>query len=808
MNPDPSAPPAGPPGPEPHAVLVADFAAPTGPVLHGATGSLYGVAEDGVPGDELLDALDLTTLAAGPDGGAQHPGGDASSAVAVLRRNGRSRGRAGLAFVYLQDLFASWPYEDVGIDVYHERLCAVVPPMLTEANAGRLVLVPFNEPDWIWYALKENAPSRFDRFMADWTTTVRLLRSLAPGVPIAGPNEAFFHREFLGHFLRRARDTGTLPEWIAWHELSPKSLADFRGHHAEYRELERALGIEPRPVNIDEYANNRDLSVPGQLVQWAALFEDAKVHADMAFWTAPGGYSGAAPQTNVPSGAWWLLKAYSGMTGETVRVTPPYPDTPDTLQGIASLDRERRTAQVLAGGCAGDFTIRIEGLDPVLWGEAVTATVHRIDWTGYEGAAGPPVALSRVTGPPGRIDVHVPQADRMAAYWVAVTPGEAEPLEAPPWRGSWEAEHARITSGEVARQGHPGEGNGFAASGEYDVSGLNMNDSAVRFTVDVPGAGDYDLAVFYAHMYGRGAEATEPQPAQQVLAVNGAERFVEYPSTMNWQHRSVVHVPVRLRAGENTLELSKSGAIGTARGEVALDKIVLTEYRPERGVYDGAFARHDADCGTDCAAAEGGEGLVFDVYASQDRYHRITGATRGVLLGPQNQCVPVDLTRPVFLHAGINRLRAAAERLVVEPAEGPAPIEVDAAEAVRSGGSCLIVNEFANGGHVIGWNGRGADAAIAFEAGAGPHALIVSYANGERAEGHESNVDIVTRHCDVVVNGKPAGRYPMRGTWTWNDFWTYPLIVDLVKGRNTIVFGNEDGPTAEFERFVIAPLNP
>jgi hypothetical protein len=489
------------------------------------------------------------------------------------------------------------------------------------------------------------------------------------------------------------------------------------------------------------------------------------------------------------------------MTGETVRVTPPRPDTPDTLQGIASLDRERRTAPVLAGGCAGDFTITLEGLAPALWGEAVTGPVHRIAWAGDEGAAGPPVPLSRVTAPPGRIDLLVPQADRMAAYWVAIAPGEAEPLAAPPWRGSWEAEHARITSGEVARQGHPGEGNGFAASGEYDVSGLNMNDSAVTFQVEVPADGEYDLAVFYAHMYGRGAEATEPQPAQQVLAVNGAERFVEYPSTMNWQHRSAVHLPVRLRAGENTLELSKSGAIGTARGEVALDKIVLTEHRPERGTYDGAFARHED-------AAEGAAGPVFDVYASQDRYHRISGADRGVLLGPQNQCVPVDLTRPVFLHAGINRLRAAAARLVVEPAEGPAPLEVDAAEAVRSGGSCLIVNEFARGGHVIGWNGRGADAAIAFEAAAGPHALVVSYANGERTEGHEYNVDIVTLHCDVVVNGKPAGRYPMRGTWTWNDFWTYPMIVDLAAGRNTIAFGNEDGPTAEFERFLIAPLNP
>jgi hypothetical protein len=766
--------------------------------MHGATGSLYGVSEDGVPADELLDAIDLTSLAVKPDGGAQHPNGDASEAVAVLRRNERVHKGHGLAFVYLQDLFAKWPYEDVGIDVYHERLCAVVPPMLTEANAGRLVWVPFNEPDWIWYSLKENDPAKFDRFLADWITTVQLLRGLAPGVPIAGPNEAYYHPEFLPHFLRRARDTGTLPEWTAWHELSPSSLAEFRCHYSSYRGLERRLGIAPRRVNIDEYGNNRDLSVPGQLVQWAAMFEDAKVHADMAYWTAAGGYSGAAPQPCVPNGAWWFLKAYSGMTGETVRVTPPRPNTVDSLQGMASLDAERRSAQILAGGTEAPFTVRAEGLDRAFWGERVTATVYRIDWTGYEGAAGPPVAVGQVTSAPEDLEFHVAEPDRMAAYWVRIVPGEAAPVPAPPWRGRWEAEQAKITSGQVMRLGSTEHGNGFAASGEHDVSGLHLNDSAVSFQVEVPAAGDYDLAIFYSHMYGRGAEATEPQPAQQVLTVNGAERFVEYPTTMNWQHRSIRVAAVSLREGANAIELSKSGAIGTARGEVALDKIELREHRSEHHVYEGAFARPD------------GEGLVFDLYADRAGYRRIEGASDAVLAGPQNQWVPVDLARPVFLHRGINRLRTGpeADRLAVTATAGPPVTEVRAQGAVRAGGSCLVVNDFAVGGHVIGWNGRNATATVVVESGAGPHALLIGYANDERTEGHEYNVDIVSRYCDISVNGAVIGRFPMRGTWTWNDFWTYPVLVDLREGENTIMFANPDGPTAEFERFRIAPLNP
>ena len=299
----------------------------------------------------------------------------------------------------------------------------------------------------------------------------------------------------------------------------------------------------------------------------------------------------------------------------------------------------------------------------------MTATVHRIDWTGYEGAAGPPVPIAQVVSDPGRLEISIDGPDRMAAYWIAITPGEAALIGPPPWKGQWDAEAADITSGVITRHGHADDGNAFAASGEHDVSGLNMNGSAVVFQVQVPEAGAYDLAVFYAHMYGRGAEATEPQPAQQVLTVNGAERFVDYPSTMNWQHRSIVREAVTLRAGSNTVELSKSGAIGTARGEVALDKIELTERRGERTSYDPAFARPH------------GDGLAFDLYAA-------ARATTGSRASPPRSW-PVPRTRtcrstwpgPCSSTPASTGCAPAPsqDRSSSRPPPGPRPIEVDAA---------------------------------------------------------------------------------------------------------------------------------
>ncbi|GAB4004949.1 hypothetical protein GCM10029992_51390 [Glycomyces albus] len=318
--------------------LIVDFSQTNGSVLHGATGSLYGISDDGVPGDNLIDPLQLPTMAGKPDGGEQHPNGDASAVTAVLDRNGD-----GLAFINLQDTYSEWPYQDVGIASYQDRIRQIVPQMLAEPNADRLVFVPFNEPDGIWYNLRSNSQSDFNRFFNDWTSTYRLLKELAPNVPIAGPNESRFHPEFLPQFLEHAQGTDTLPQYMTWHELSPSSLADFRSNYNAYRGYEDSLGISDIPININEYANNRDLSVPGQLVQWTSMFEDTKVYADMAYWTAAGGYSGSAPQTNVPNGGWWFFRTYSNMTGQTGRVTPRSPKWPTLSKGSRPSTRRGAT---------------------------------------------------------------------------------------------------------------------------------------------------------------------------------------------------------------------------------------------------------------------------------------------------------------------------------------------------------------------------------------------------------------------------------------------------------------------------------
>ncbi|NUR66834.1 MAG: cellulosome protein, partial [Streptomyces sp.] len=374
--------------------LTVDLAESEGPVTLGANGALYGLGDDGVPSDAALAPLKITSISQKPEGGAQHPNGDALSVSKSFFRNG-----GGEINVMMQDMYAKWPYEDLGIEDYLPKVDKITEEIAADPNSDRFVYIPFNEPDFIWYKLNLTDQAAYeverDRFFAHWKTVYHRIRAIDPDAVIAGPNETGYYPRFLRDFLTFAQRENVLPQIMTWHELSSGSLRDFQGHYDNYRALERELGIGPLRINIDEYANRRDLSVPGQLVQWVSMFERNKVYANMAYWDAAGNLSGQVVRSNIPNGGWWFFRWYAGLTGDTVKVTPPQPNTIDTLQGLASLDTSRRQAQVLLGGSAGDSDVVVRNVPRSLFGRTVTATVAEAAWSGYEGQHAAPQVLTR-----------------------------------------------------------------------------------------------------------------------------------------------------------------------------------------------------------------------------------------------------------------------------------------------------------------------------------------------------------------------------------------------------------------------------
>lgn len=795
--------------------LGVDLSASEGPVMLGANGALYGLSDDGVPSDAALEPLKVTSVSQKPEGGAQHPNGDALTVSKSFFRNG-----GGEINVMMQDIYAKWPYEDLGIDDYLPKVDKIAKEVAADPNSERFVYIPFNEPDQIWYRLGVADQAQYeanrDRFFKDWKTVYQRIRAIDPDARIAGPNEAAYHSRLLRDFLAFAKRENVLPQVMTWHELGSGSLRDFQAHYDDYRKLEREAGIAPLKINIDEYANRRDLSVPGQLVQWVSMFERNKVYANMAYWDAAGNLSGHVVRSNIPNGGWWFFRWYAGMTGDTVKVTPERPNTIDTLQGLASLDTGRRQAQVLLGGAAGDSDVVVRNVPRSVFGGTVTATVAEAAWSGYEGQHATPRVLARTkakVADDGSVTVPLRGMRKMSAYRIVLTPGgTGTPSPAAvPWSASYEAESAAITDGRVYTQGTVENANGYAASGTKDVGSLNRPTSKVDFTVTVPADETYDLAILYGNQSGG--------PATQKLSVDGDETAtVTYPSTENWTYRAKKDVTVRLSEGTHVLTLTKGDA------EVTLDRIDLTARKGAPSAsYEATLAdisgrpsydySSSAGVGTGALVLRSGDKAVFDVYAPRDGYFTVVPrATAAVKLNLHGETVTAAPGRPLrlYLVAGNNRVAVTAPHAAVRSLEvsgsgsSSGALSYEGRAAVLRGGAELVESVHASAGSYIGKLGNSPDSTAEFTVRApssGRYLLVVHYAHNDRRDnGHAYNTDIVSRTADITVGSAAPVKATFKNTWSSDDYWTLGVPVDLRKGYNKVTFGNATGWAPDIDR--------
>ncbi|MFJ8545040.1 CBM35 domain-containing protein [Streptomyces sp. NPDC093586] len=795
--------------------LTVDLAASEGPVMRGANGALYGLSDDGVPGDAVLAPLKITSISQKPEGGAQHPNGDALSVSPSFFRNG-----GGEINIMMQDIYAHWPYEDLGIDDYLSKVDDIVKKVSAAPNSDRFVYIPFNEPDWIWYGLGTEDRAQYeanrDRFLEDWKTVYRRIRAIDPDARIAGPNEASYHTRLLTDFLAFAKRENVLPHVMTWHELYSGSLRDFQGHYDDYRSLERAAGVAPLKVSITEYANRRDLSVPGQLVQWVSMFERNKVYANQAYWDAAGNLDGNVVRSNIPNGGWWFFRWYAGLSGDTVKVTPPQANTVDTLQGLASYDTTRRQAQILLGGSSGDSDVVVRNVPPSVFGSTVTATVAEAAWSGYEGRHAAPRVLARTkvkVADDGSVTVPLRGMRQMSAYRMVLTPGgSGTPATASvPWSASYEAEEAAVTDGRVYTQGTVENANGYAASGTKDVGSLDRPGSKVAFSVTVPKDGTYDLAILYGNQSGA--------PATQKLTVDGgAPVTVTYPSTENWTYRGKQDLTVRLSAGTHVLTLAKGDA------EVTLDRIDLTARTGDPSAsYEATLAdisgkptydySSSAGTGTGALVLRPGDRAVFDVYAPREGYYtvvpRASAAVRLTLHGATVQAPPGAPLR-LYLAAGNNRVAVTSQHASVRSLDvsgtgsASGTLGYEATTAALTGGARLVDSVYASAGSAVGWLGNSPSSTAEFTVTApraGRYLLTIHYAHNDRRDnGHAYNTDIMSRTADVRVGAGTPQKVTFKNTWSWDDYWTLSVPVDLRKGANNITFGNASAWAPNIDR--------
>ncbi|MFE9438675.1 cellulosome protein [Streptomyces sp. NPDC006602] len=824
---------AEPPAPD---TLTVDLGTETGPFHGGASGTLYGLYGDGVPSRTLVEGMYVRTVTTKAQDGIQHPGGDALEILPPFVAAGGKD-----VYVYLPDFYRGFPYEWPGTDG-EERLAGFLEIVRRQVEhvltlgpeKSHVVYVPFNEPEGNMFGEGEWSYDRVSwrtdprHYFAAWKEAYHLIKGLDPDARIAGPNTCVLYPE-VRDFLEFAKAHDVLPDVITWHELS--SPAEVRTNVAEYREMERELGIGPLPVNLNEYAHNYHVSVPGQMVQWISAIEESKVDADLAYWNIAGNLNDSAVEANKANGQWWLFNAYGQLTGNTVRVDAPHPNVQYTLQGVATLDRDKRQARVLFGGAGGAADLVFEGVDPDVFGTTAHLRLHEIPWTGQVGACAQPSRLRDEELPvvDGRVTLPVSDLDAMSAYQAVLSPGGHGAALLPPsirWRRTYEAEDATYTGGGHSKngpEGSPADVDKFATSGGYHVGGLRTgSDGVLAFDVEVPQDGTYDLSVF-ANSYNQADLVRDFGPTNVFLRVDSqAARELRLPLGYKWAVWGHTDTRVELTAGEHRITLAAQDPdLGVTKGDAVVDKLDLT-LRDEDGtaLYEAEYAAlgggavvshaHRGASGPGAAVLPRRGTVTFWVHAADDGEASVSVD----VLGPGEGLLAVngeDVGRvqrgavPLFLSGGVNKLTVTGtsellivDRLRVGPSRGLLPTTAHPAEEGALTGTAKVTGyAYASGGKAVDGIGGGPDNALTLTVTAdraGRHALTIRYANGEQAPATHYNPDPVCRHADLSVNGAAPRRVLFPTTFHFNNFWNLSVPVTLKQGTNTVTFTADELP--------------
>jgi len=391
------------------------------PVTHVASGSLYGLANATQPTVALAQAIKPNTFVQKPQGGTQQPDGDILNVASTASAVG-----AKLVDRFI-DYYPGWPYQ-----FNSSNWLSVVDNQIATIKASQYyntvsAYAPFNEPDGTW----NTANGTFNNI---WVTTYREIRAKDSTKPIQGPS---FSDNISGNgnapsmqaFLQNAKNTNTVPDILAWHELIRASKIE--GDVNTVQSIEDSLGISRRPIAIEEYAAPAEVGLPGPLVGYVAKFERLGIHdAELPFWNQSGALGDLLTgKGGSPNAAYWMYKWYADMSGNMVVTTPP---AQTGIDGFAAVPSGNNKVSIIVGGCSGSCAVTVNGLNSLSLGSTVTVKIDQTVSQGRTVAVSGPSTISTTTYTPSNGTISVPiTMVTNNAYLITITPGNSNPTNTP-----------------------------------------------------------------------------------------------------------------------------------------------------------------------------------------------------------------------------------------------------------------------------------------------------------------------------------------------------------------------------------------
>jgi hypothetical protein len=790
-----------------------DFSRKTGAVMKGASGYLYGIAEDGVPSSEMVESLDIQSVAQKVAGGLQHPTGDIDAASKMLNQ-------AKYETVYLQDIYDSWYYLHDDImkmranksydwqklldENYLPKVEKLVKELEKKPYSNRLVYCLYNECDnGIWFGESQpdsNPDNKYgiwcdynekgrENFNLAWKQTYELVKSLNPSAVIGGPGFCDYNREELKAFLVFCRENDCLPEVMIYHELAEDEAYFFDEHIEDYRALERELKIPEREVIISEYGTMAENGYPGSMAQYIAQLETAKVYGDNAYWRLANNLNDNCADANMPNAEWWLMRWYTEMRGQTVEAT-----NKDILSsnfenyfkyhlsrlsfrgftGIASVSDEGDEIDVVCGGGDRKSRIQLKNLDSTaLYGKEAVITVEETVYKGLYGAVTEPRVIASYTKKLGKSEsINIGKTDRANAYHITVKSGEEKRVSPIPER--YEFEDGTLIGNAYTYDSYcPASGKNKA--GHDMVGGMENEGDGVEISVDVPADGEYTLDFIYGNSNdGNWDEKGRQNPDDRAdtrvkLSVNGNDEELSLPNTIKSEYTSCYTVVKTLSKGKVKIRLEH------IQGTFVLDSLVLTP----KAENDGIAVLYDEDRSNESDS-------VFLAVAPENGYYLVEN-------------------KKTFLKRGLNYIPSFLQ-------------DKTAPEIIRTDDEISFINaekfSLSDGARLSELEGEKYIDCVSSENGravleinaerAGKYMLTLLYSNNEEGGVHDYNVDLIERYVSLSVNGKKQENVYCRNTYSWTTKNTVSAEISLKKGKNTIELSN-DGAVKFNNRKAFAP---
>jgi hypothetical protein len=782
--------------------FVFDLSKTSGPLGFGAVGAHYALSEPDVPTVVSLVPIKVKTVNQKPPKGLQHPGADAFRVMESFVKAGGS-----YLQVYLQDIYLNWPYEknpdndrDYVPDDYLEKVRKSVQTMETLPYRDRIVYVPFNEPDAIWYGGLFWSTKRTKEFFTAWKTVYDEIKRIAPDAKIAGPNTTTYNPRFMKKFLEFCLQEDCLPDLITWHELN---LMDVEAGHAYYqhlRKIEKELGIEPLPVCINEYALGKELSVPGRLVKWLARLEQSRIDGCLAYWHAAGNFSGLV-EGNVPNGAWWLFREYVNMSGELVAASPSY----TSISTLAVYDQNTETLKVLLGGDdQKECTLTFKN---VPFEKEAYYEVWEIEWSGYTGLYTSPDLLSKgitkIQGDTLSLTLH--DLNEMSAYLVVVKENEgSRSVYQPVWKWRKEAEETTLENCTVEIHGG---GNNPPYSGEKIVF-FDNPESRLSFDVEVPESGQYLLEIWYTN----GNKKT----VKYGMTIDGKDFELILPPTLSGSYVGKMEMTVQLEKGTHTMKIFRKDSSPS----VGIDRVGLRIYSKERRILIGDhLVSTDGVFNGDKIALEKDRELEFFVVIDEDGYYamKMNGEDFDQFEMTVNRSAKKNVAGhqfTAFLQKGVNliKLKNLSENTAMLNSVELVKMDVDiktyeAEEGDLTGNARVERSDFASSGRFVTGIGRGKENALEMKFHVpedGYYSFVIRYSNEETLGTHAYNLNVVDRYCRLIVDGEERDLF-FRYTGGVDGFFTRVLYLYLKKGDHTVRFENPNTEISPADVSVYGP---